>query len=148
MLLRMEVTDDTNILYETVEVQSVGTFPQILVKLAHPSLPSLNKVQFWAKWVEMSPFWPQRCWEEWGGGGQRDEPKANQKIVIRSLMSPTQQYYLEEFFFFTQSQVLLTSILVTSLFSVNHSPPWVIVAKFPLESLFLLQKITILLFLR
>ena len=63
-------------------------------------------------------------------------------------MSPTQQYYLEEFFFFTQSQVLLTSILVTSLFSVNHSPPWVIVAKFPLESLFLLQKITILLFLR
>ena len=24
-----------------------------------------------------------------GGGGQRDEPKANQKIVIRSLMSPT-----------------------------------------------------------
>ena len=28
-------------------------------------------------------FWPKHCWGD-GGGGQGDEPKADQKIVIRS----------------------------------------------------------------
>ena len=33
-------------------------------------------------------FWPQHCWGNGGsgagGGGRRDEPKAEQKIVVRS----------------------------------------------------------------
>ena len=43
MLLRMEVTGDTNILYETAEVQSVSL---ILVKLATPPFPPQTKFNF------------------------------------------------------------------------------------------------------
>ena len=70
----------------TVEVQSVGTFPLILVKLANPTFPPqkssiLNKMDGNESFLATTLL---------GGiGGQRDEPKADQKIVIRSLMSPT-----------------------------------------------------------
>ena len=44
---------------------------------------------------------------EWGVGGRREEPKADQKIVISSRVS--RNSYLEGFS--TQSQVLLASIV-------------------------------------
>ena len=34
-------------------------------KTRNPSPPTLNKVEFWAPWVEMSPFLAKHCW---GGG--------------------------------------------------------------------------------
>ena len=39
-----------------------------------------NNVEFWTKWVEMSPFWPPDCrggGEGRGNGEQRDESKAD-----------------------------------------------------------------------
>ena len=47
-----------------------------------PTTP--NKVEFWTKWVEKSAFFGQNIAGGTGGGGQGDEPKADQKIVIRS----------------------------------------------------------------
>ena len=66
-----------------MEVKSVGAFPVILVKLETPFPTTLNKVEFWAKWVEKSAFLAKTLPGGWGGR-RRDEPKADQKIVIRS----------------------------------------------------------------
>ena len=66
-----------------MEVKSVGAFPVILVKLETPFPTTLNKVEFWAKWVEKSAFLAKTL-PGGVGGGRRDEPKADQKIVIRS----------------------------------------------------------------
>ena len=40
-----------------MHVKYVGTFPVIIIKkLATSPLPPWNNVEFWAQWVEMSPF--------------------------------------------------------------------------------------------
>ena len=65
-----------------MEVKSVGTFPVILLKLATPPLPpqtKLNLEQNGWKWVL---FLATKLLGE--VGGRRDEPKAEQKIVLRS----------------------------------------------------------------
>ena len=88
----------------TMEVKSVGTFPVILLKLATPPLPPQTKLDLeqngW-KWVL---FWATTLLGE--VGGRRDEPKAEQKIVLRSRVYGTIP--------FTQSQVLLSSIVAQS----------------------------------
>ena len=64
-----------------MEVKSVGTFPVIWLKLATPPLPPQTKLDLeqngW-KWVL---FWATTLLGE--VGGRRDEPKAEQKIVLR-----------------------------------------------------------------
>ena len=60
----------------TMEFKSVGTFS------SDPSPPTPNKVEFGAKWVKMSAFLATTLLGE--VGGRRDEPKAEQKIVLRS----------------------------------------------------------------
>ena len=52
-----------------MEVKSVGTFPVILLKLATPSLPPPNKVEFGAKWVKLSAFLARTLPGEVGLGG-------------------------------------------------------------------------------
>ena len=92
-----------------MEVKSVGTFPVILVKLATPPLPSPptpNKVEFRAPWVKMSAFLATTLLMR--VGGRWDEPKVDQKIVIRSRGYVTG--------FFTQSQVLLSPIHTIPIF--------------------------------
>ena len=48
--------------------------------------------------------------EVWGGGGRQDEPKAEQKIVLRSREAESHGTIAWKGFF-TQSQVLLSSIV-------------------------------------
>ena len=75
-----------------MEVKSVGTFPLILLKLATPSPPPTpNKVEFGAKWVNLSAFFCQNIARGsgggGGGGGGKDDgmnPKPNKTIVLRS----------------------------------------------------------------
>ena len=65
----------------TMEVKSVGTFPVMLLKLATPPLPpqtKLNLEQNGWKWVL---FLATTLLGE--VGGRRNEPKAEQKIVLR-----------------------------------------------------------------
>ena len=76
-------------------------------KTSNLSPSALNKVEFLAPWVEMSPFLTKHCWGG-GVGGWRDEPKANQKIVIRSRVLRNNITWKG---FFTQSRVLLVSIV-------------------------------------
>ena len=76
----------------TEEVKSVGTFPVILVKLATPPLPPYAKLNLGWKWVLFRPN--VAGVGEWGK--PLDEPKANQKIVIRSRVLCNN--YLEGFF--------------------------------------------------
>ena len=52
-------------------------------KSRDPFSTTPNKVEFWAKWVEKSAFLAKTLPGGWVGG-RRDEPKADQKIVIRS----------------------------------------------------------------
>ena len=91
-------------------VKSVGTFPVILLKLATPSPPTPNKVEFGAKWVKLSTFLATTLLG--GVGERRDEPKAEQKIEKLSL--GTESYGTIAWKgFYTQSQVLLSSIVDT-----------------------------------
>ena len=53
-----------------------------ITKTSDPSPPTTNKVEFGAKWVKMSAFLATTLLGE--VGGRRDEPKAEQKIVLRS----------------------------------------------------------------
>ena len=71
-----------------------------------PSPPTPNKVEFRAPWVKMSAFLATTLLM--GVGGRWDEPKVDQKIVIRS------RGYLTGFF--TQSQVLLSLIHTIPIF--------------------------------
>ena len=83
----------------TMEVKHFGTFPVILVKLATSPLrwaPTPKNVEFWAQWVEMSPFDVTTLSGVGGGGvgewgGWRDEPKAGPKII---LLLGTESYIL------------------------------------------------------
>ena len=88
-----------------MEVKNVGTFPVILLKLASPPLPPKTKLNLerngW-KWVL---FLATTLLGE--VGGRQDEPKAEQKIVLRSRV--LRNNCLEGLF--TQSQVLLSSIV-------------------------------------
>ena len=91
-----------------MEVKSVGTFPVLLLKLATPSLPPPNKVGFGAKWVKMSAFFGHniaRGSRGGGGRGRRDEPKAAQKIVLRSRV--LRIYCLEGLFHTVPSSFVL-----------------------------------------
>ena len=47
-----------------------------ITKTSDPSPPTPNKVEFGAKWVKLTAFI--------GHWGRREEPKAEQKIVLRS----------------------------------------------------------------
>ena len=76
----------------------LAPFPVILLKLATPLVPSHPK-QSWIlpkvggnEWVF---FYPNIAGESWGRG-RRDEPKAEQKMVIRSRLLPNN--YLEGLF--------------------------------------------------
>ena len=77
-----------------MEVKIVGTFPVILLKLATPPLPPQTKLNFaqngW-KWVLFLVTTLLG-----GVGRRRDEPKAEQKIVVRSRV--LRNNYLEGFF--------------------------------------------------
>ena len=53
-----------------------------ITKTSDPSPPTPNKVEFGAKWVRMSAFLATTLLGE--VGERRDEPKAEQKIVLRS----------------------------------------------------------------
>ena len=53
-----------------------------ITKTNDPSPPTPNKVGFGAKWVKMSAFLATTLLGE--VGRRRDEPKAEQKIVLRS----------------------------------------------------------------
>ena len=57
-------------------------FSRDITKTSNPSPPTPNKVEFGAKWVKMSAFLATTLLGE--VGGRRDEPKAEQKIVLRS----------------------------------------------------------------
>ena len=79
-----------------------------ITKPSDPSPPTPNKVEFGAKWVKLSAFFDHNIARGRWRGGQRDEPKAEQKMSLGA-----------EFYgiiackgFFTQSQVLLSSIIV------------------------------------
>ena len=52
-------------------------------KTNDPSPPTPNKIEFWAKWVEMSAFFGHNIAEGSGRVGEgTDEPKADQNIVM------------------------------------------------------------------
>ena len=57
-----------------------------ITKSSDPSAPTPNKVEFGAKWVRMSAFLATTLLG--GVGERRDEPKAEQKIVLRSRVLP------------------------------------------------------------
>ena len=86
-----------------MEVKSVGTFPVILLKLATPPLPPQTKLDLeqngW-KWVL---FWATTLLGE--VGGRRDEPKAEQKIVLGSRV--LRNYCLEGLFHTVPSSFVL-----------------------------------------
>ena len=83
-----------------------------ITKTSDPSPPTPNKVEFGAKWVKLSAFFDHNIARGRWRGGQRDEPNAEQKMSLGA-----------EFYgiiackgFFTQSQVLLSSIVVRKAF--------------------------------
>ena len=65
-----------------------------ITKTSDPSPPTPNKAEFCAKWVKMSAFLATTLLG--GVGGLQHEPKAEQKIVVRSRVLP--KNYLEGFF--------------------------------------------------
>ena len=81
-------------------------------KTSYPSPPTPNKNEFWAKWLEMSAFLATALLGGGGVGGRQHEPKADQKIVFSSRV--LRKNYMAKGFF-TQSQVLLSSIVVIRL---------------------------------
>ena len=73
----------------------LGPFQVILLKkVPVRSPPTPNKVEFCAKWVEMSAFFTTTLLGR--VGGRRDEPKAEQEMVIRSRL--LRYNYLEGLF--------------------------------------------------
>ena len=64
-----------------MEVKSVATFSMILVKIATSSLPPQTKLDF-EKMGGMTAFFGHNI--AGGSGGRWDEPKEDQKIVIKS----------------------------------------------------------------
>ena len=60
-----------------MEVKSVGTFPEILLKLATPPLQPQTKLN-----LEQNGclFWPQHCQGKWGD--DRMNPKPNKKLSL------------------------------------------------------------------
>ena len=75
-------------------------------KTSNLSPSALNKVEFWAPWVEKSPFLAKHCW----GGGEGDEgmsPKPIKKLSLGAESYVTITWKG----FFTQSRVLLASIV-------------------------------------
>ena len=74
-----------------------------ITKTSDPSPPTPNKVEFGAKWVRMSAFFATTLLG--GVGERRDEPKAEQKIVLRSRV--LRNYCLEALFHTVQSSFVL-----------------------------------------
>ena len=62
--------------FATMEVKSVGTFPLILLKLATPPLPPQTKLNLEQNGWNWVLFFAKTLLGEAGGGGRRDEPKA------------------------------------------------------------------------
>ena len=83
----------------TMHIKYVGTFPVIIISKTGnlPPLPPWNNVEFWAQWVEMSPFDVTDVTTLSGGGGGvglwRDEPKAAKAGPKRTLLLGI--YYLD-----------------------------------------------------
>ena len=89
-------------------VKSVGTLPLILLKLATPSPPTPNKVEFGVKWVKLSAsFGPNTARGSGGGGDDGMNPKPNKKLSLGAESYRTIAWKG----FLTQSQVLLSSIV-------------------------------------
>ena len=91
-----------------MEVKSVGTFPVILLKLATPPLPPQTKLNLEQNGWNWVLFLTTTLLGEGGGGDNAMNPKPNKKMSLGA-----------EFYgiiackgFFTQSQVLLSSIVV------------------------------------
>ena len=94
-----------------------------ITKTSDPSPPTPNKVEFGAKWVKLSAFFDHNIargrWRGWVGDDAMN-PKPNKKMSLGA-----------EFYgiiackgFFTQSQVLLSSIVVPSIILVYvHTLP-------------------------
>ena len=88
-----------------MEVKSVGTFPVILLKLATPPLPPQAKLNLEQNGWEGVLFLATTLLGQ--VGEWRDEPKAEQKIVLGAGFYVTIAWKG----FFTQSQVRLSSIV-------------------------------------
>ena len=110
-----------------MEVKSVGTFPVIFLKLATPPLPLQTKLNLEQKWVKLSAFLATTLLGEVGrgGGGQRDEPKAAQKIVLRSRV--LRNYCLEGLFhtvpssFVLHCRIVSLSLVIREFIISNHN---------------------------
>ena len=74
-----------------------------ITKTSDPSPPTPNKVEFGAKWVKLSAFLATTLLGE--VGGRRDEPKAEQKNVLRSRI--LRNYCLQGLFHTVPSSFVL-----------------------------------------
>ena len=90
-----------------------------ITKTSDPSPPTPNKVEFGAKWVKLSAFFSRNIARGgWGDDGMN--PKPNKKMSLGA-----ESYGIIACKgFFTQSQVLLSSIVVPSIILVyDHTLP-------------------------
>ena len=87
-------------------------------KTNDPSPPTPNKVEFWTPWVEMSAFLATKLLGQWGGG--RDEPKVDQKIVIKNSVLKMQQL-LGRVFSHSLKFFILFPIVITVLWFSKHT---------------------------
>ena len=77
-----------------------------ITKTSDPSPPTLNRVEFDAKWVKLSAFFGHNIARE-SGGDDGMNPKPNKKLSLGAESYGTIAWKG----FFTQSQVLLSSIV-------------------------------------
>ena len=85
-----------------------------ITKTSDPSPPTPNKVGFGAKWVKMSAFFGHNT-ARGSGGDNGMNPKPNKKLSLGAESYRTIAWKG----FFTQSQVLLSSIVVFSITSCS-----------------------------
>ena len=96
-----------------------------ITKTSDPSPPTPNKVEFGAKWVKLSAFLATTLLGEVGAGGRQGEPKAAQKIVLRSRV--LQDYCLEGLFhtvpssFVLHCRIVSLSLVIREFIISNHN---------------------------
>ena len=86
-----------------MEVKNGWDLSSEITKTSDPSAPTPNKVEFGPNWVEMSVFLATTLL--WVVRGRRDEPKNEQKIVVRSRV--LRNNCLEELFHTVPSSFVL-----------------------------------------
>ena len=87
-----------------------------ITKTSDPSPPTPNKVGFGANWVKMSAFFCHNIARGSGGGDDGMNPKPNKKLSFEAESYGTIAWKG----FFTQSQVLLSSIVVLKTEKRNY----------------------------